>query len=407
MKLSIKILLSLAVIITLMFILVYVYLVFAGRIIFSRELEAITKRRVTLNSFIITPPFNIRIKDINAEGFFKADYITASPSFLYLLGGKLCFGEIKAVNSEITLERFPKKKSAEPAVSNPQATVEIAAPAPASAPASVSAPAKNFIPVRNLRAIFKHIKIVNGKINFIDHTVGKKAIEITIKNINFNLTNLYLVPRSAVANFEFSGNIPWQKGQEEGKVTAEGWIDLYKKDIRAVLKIEGIDGIYLYPYYAQWVDLQNSRIEKAKLNFTSNIHGLNNDVAAENHLELSDIVFKPRSAEEEQKKAEKIAYAVLDIFKALNQGKIILDFTIHTKMDNPRFGMADLTGAIETKLVGSRKNEQPLVGNIFIFPIKLLEGTVKATTDLSKAAIDGAFAIGNEFKKAVEGSFKK
>ena len=63
--------------------------------------------------------------------------------------------------------------------------------------------------------------------------------------------------------------------------------------MQAALKIKDIDAIYLYPYYSMWVDLEKARIEKAKLNFSADINGLNNNVNVECHLELTDMVRKP------------------------------------------------------------------------------------------------------------------
>jgi len=42
-----------------------------------------------------------------------------------------------------------------------------------------------------------------------------------------------------------------------------------------------------------------------------------------------------------------------------------------------------------------------------MLPAKILEGAVKGATDISKAVIDGTFAVGNEIKKSVEDAFRK
>lgn len=403
MKIFLKILLISIISLLFLFAATYLFITLKGKSILTGQLENLTHKKVSIGYFGLTPPFKLELKNLQIQGLLKADYISISPSIMAFLGGHIGFNEVRIIKPEITYEKLL------PPVTELSATVPIttdpaiAAIAPSISP-SVTMSRKNI----RLPLIFKRINVTEGKIDFFDRTVGTEGIKITVKNIFFNLTNLYMIRRpAAITNFELNGNIPWQEGEQEGKITAEGWLDLFKKDMRASLKIEGIDGVYLYPYYSQWVDLQKSRIEKAKLNFTSNIHGLNNEVTAECHLELSDIVFKERAPEEQQEKAEKIAYAVLDIFKALNQGKIVLDFTIRTKMDKPQFGLGVIKGAVEEKIASSRKAERPIVGDVFALPIKLLEGAVKASSDLSKAAVDGAFAVGNELKKAVEDSFKK
>ncbi|MBI4982731.1 MAG: hypothetical protein HZC15_06320 [Candidatus Omnitrophica bacterium] len=98
--------------------------------------------------------------------------------------------------------------------------------------------------------------------------------------------------------------------------------------------------------------------------------------------------------------------AVLDYFKALDQGKITLDFIFKTKMDRPEFSFSNIKMAFEDKLAVARgKGFKPQ--DVLLLPTKLLEGSVKGATELSKAVIDGTFAVGNELKKAVEEVFRK
>jgi hypothetical protein len=258
------------------------------------------------------------------------------------------------------------------------------------------------------KLVIKCIVIKNGTLHFIDHTAGENGIKLTAKDINFSLTNFSMRPRPTATYFELHGKIPWGENSEkkEGNIDLEGWINLLKKDMEASLKISDIDGIYLYPYYSKYVDLEKSRIESAKLNFTSNIHGIDNKVTAECHLELTDIIFRERAPEEQQEKAEKIAYAVLDIFKSMNQGKIEVNFTIRTRMDRPEFGFSSIKNAVENELVGSRK-KQNIPTSIFMLPIKLVEGTINGTTSLTTSVVTGAIKAGGDINKAMQDAFKK
>lgn len=254
--------------------------------------------------------------------------------------------------------------------------------------------------------MIKRLIIKEGKLDFIDYTVGSDGIRITVIDINLNVVNAYMYPRSIVTDFALSGKIPWQEGAEEGKFEIKGWLNLFKKDMQATVKITDIDGIYLYPYYAQWVDLEKARIEKAKLNLTSNIQSTNNNLTAQCHLELTDIVFKPRPEEEQADKAEKIAAAVLDIFKTLNKGKIVFNFTIRTKMINPAFNFSEIKDAFEARLTEGRKNNH-LAANIVRFPGRIVGGTVKSATDLSKGLIGGALSVAKGLKEAVAVAFRR
>ena len=174
--------------------------------------------------------------------------------------------------------------------------------------------------------------------------------------------------------------------------------------MQATVKISDIDGVYLYPYYSTWVDLEKTRIESAKLNLTSNLKGTDNNLAAECHLELTDIVFKQRQEEEGLGKVEKIAEAVLGIFKALNQGKVIVNFTIKTRMTNPEFNFGYIKTAFEDKLREGMKYSQVNYADILKIPAKSVGRTA---TDLSRALIDGTFSIAKGLKDAFAVAFKK
>lgn len=382
----IKILFAGIIILALVFSAVHFFLLLQGKSFIARQLERLTHKKVSIGYFDIILPLNLDIRNINIEGLARIDSLYISPSILGFLTGNIALNNVRIVGPELTYQRVqagaieaPKTASQSPAVKKKQP----------------------------LRLIFKNLDIKNGRINFIDYTVGGEGIKVVIKNIDLRLTNLYVFPRSVITNFELKGKIPWQEDKEEGKIEAEGWINLFKKDMQATLKIEDIDGIYLYPYYSNWVDLEKTRIEKAKLNFSSNIHGLNNNITADCHLELTDIVRRPLSPEESEEKAAKIAEAVLDVFRALNQGKIVLDFIIRTKMDRPEFGFGNIKMAFEDKLAQAKVNNGFKVQDILNLPSNILQGTVKSATDLSKAVIDGTFSVGKELKKAVEETFKK
>lgn len=370
----------------------YLFMFLGGKALIISKLEELTHRKVTMGYFMVTPPFNLEIKKLNINGIATIDSLSLSPSFISLLTGKLALSQVKLVRPEFTYE---KSAPARPS----QASLDAAAPAPASAPAQ---------PIKIPPAlIFEHLVIKDGKLHFIDHSAGTDGIIIHAKNINFNLSNSYAFPFSLVTRFNLKARIPWKEGAEEGKVAAEGWLDFSKRDMQADLNIRDIDGIYLYPYYSQWVDLEKARIQSAKLSFTSKIRGQDNNIVAENHLVLTDIVRKPRPAEEPQEKAEKIADAVLDAFKIMNNGKIELNFTIRTKMDRPQFGFNLVKSAVENKLALARNSRGFGPEEVVIIPAKLIGGTVKGATGFSKALLQGTLVFVKEIKKSVVDSFRK
>ena len=384
----------------------HLFLVFQGRNLVIKQLETLTKKKVTIGDFAITPPLSLQLKKLGIEGLAKVDTVVITPSMLSFITGHIGFNDIRVIKPELIYE-----KTALPAANLTTSKDSSFTPAPEvlqtsqapQQPSAVAQPRKNRLP----RLILKRLVIKDGKINFVDHTVGPEGIRITVEEINFNLTNLCLVPRSVIANFELSGKIPWKEGQERGSIEAQGWFNIRKKDMQAEVKIRNIDGVYLYPYYSNWVDLEKARIQSAKLNFSSNIQGLNNNITAECHLELGDIVRRPLEPQEENEKAAKIADAVLDIFRSMNQGKIVLDFTIRTKMTRPEFGFSNIKMAFEDKLAQARNANGFKPQDVMNVPVSIVHTTLKTLTDLTTAVIGGTIDAGKQIVRAVGDAAKE
>jgi len=392
MKIWIKILSIGVAVLLALFLASYLSLAIFGKTLLLRQLEAATHKKVSLGDFILTPPLKIEIKDLNVEGLFKADSVIIDPSMIRLCFGQLVLNRVVVDKPDLFFERKPEIST------NSQA-----ASALSQNTSSQVAVIKNVSAVPRL--VFVRLEVKNGKIIFVDKAVSKEGLKLVVKNINVNISNLYSFSSGKVMSFNLKGNIPWSSGQEAGSIEADGWINFSKKDMLANLKIHGIDGIYLYPYYSYWVDLEKARIDKATLNFDSNIRGVNNNVAANCHLELVNIVRKPRTADEPEQKAERITNAVLDIFKAMNQGKVVLDFKVETKMDKPQFSFGNIKMAFESKLSKARNGFEPK--DMVMLPGKLIEGAVRGGADMSRSVVEGLFAFGNAIKKAAVDVFVK
>ncbi len=382
-------------VITLTFI--YVFLMVKAKFILADKLESAFGRKVSIGQLNLKPPLNLELMDIDIEGLVKIDYVYISPSIPNLLAGKLALNKVRIVRPRISCER---KLPLPPAETDTAEVVVI----PETDKPKEDAPIET---KDNFKLIIKSFKLRSGEIYFIDHTADSRNVTVVIKNIDINLKDLYTYPVDRVVNFNLAGRLPWQSGEPDGKISLDGWVNPHKKDMSANLEIEDIDAIAFYPYYSTWVDLEKARIDKAKLNFSSKIKGENNDISAQCHLELVDIVRRVRAPEEPQQKAERLTDAVLDMFKAMNQGKVVLDFTLHTKMDHPQFGFENIKSAFEGKLMQARTNSGLRPQDMLLWPGKMLQSGVKSGSDLTKAAVDGVFALGNGLKKFFEDAMNK
>jgi hypothetical protein len=186
----------------------------------------------------------------------------------------------------------------------------------------------------------KQLIINNGVFNFTDTNAAENGVKITVKDLNINVENINFPIRSSnIINFTLKGKMPWQEGSQEGKIEAEGWLNIFK----------------------------------------------------------------------EQEKAERIAVAVLGKLSEMDQGRYVLTFPIKTKMDRPEFNFELIRTAFEQKITQGRKegvlNAQ--AQEVLMLPAKLLEGTFKGATDITKSLIIGTVNVGKEVANAVLGSFKK
>jgi len=379
-------------IVVIVFSLVYVIVLLAAKTIIANKIQKVVGLKTTISSLVILPPLSIEVRGFEIVGLIKADRVYLAPSIRSILCGKLAFNKIMIGSPEVTYQRNPV---VEPLKDVPEPVVEIESK-PVSPVVPVTAQSKPF-PV-----IIKSLKIYSAKLNFIDTTAASGKISVVVKDLNFYITNLSTSGAKGISNFDLSGKLSWNTGEPDGKISLQGWVDFYKKDMLANLKIENIDAIVFYPYYSTWVDLKKARIDKAKLNFNCNIKGQNNDVTANCHLELTDMVRKVRAPEEPQLKAERVTDAVLDMFKSMNQGKVVLDFVLHTKMDRPEFGFASIKSAFEGKIMQARSSAGLRPQDMLSWPGRWARSGFKSGVDLSNAVVDGVFDLGNGIKKIFE-----
>jgi len=375
----------------------YAYFLLGAKGILSAKIQELTGHKTSIEKINIKPPFNIEIVNLKVEDLVQIKNLYLSPSIPSLLFGRFAFNKVKIYEPEITYHHtvpVEAGKDSQVVVSENKKSIT-----PPAVEKTVDRKGKG------LPLSIKSFKVYAGRINFVDDNASGRLINFVIKDIKLYVTNL--LSFDSITNFSLKGDISWNTGEPDGKIVLQGWINFFKKDMLASLKIENIDAIVFYPYYSNWVDLEKARIEKAKLNFTSNIKGLNNDVTAACHLELADIVRKVRPPEEPQQKAEKLTDAVLDMFKNMNHGKVVLDFTLRTKMDQPQFGFGNIKSAFEGKLMEGRANAGLRVQDILLWPVKWVQGGIKSGADISNAAVDGLVSVGNSVKSFFEDIINK
>jgi len=386
--------------------LIYAFLAIRGKKIIVDQIKHMIQRKVEIGAVHMALPFTIKLDNISIDSVGKASAVELSPSLMALMTGKMAFNSVTVIKPELTFSMpVPQPQ--------PAAVPLTEAAAPQAAVPVTDQPAPRYEAAKAVRQdnlfMFRRLRIVDGTIIYADPSVSADTggIKIVCNDVQMDITNIYESPNEIVTKFALTAFIPWKDSQERGTVSLEGWMNYFKKDMRAELVLKDIDALYLYPYYANWFSLDRSSIEKAKLAFTSSVTGLNNDVTAACHLELTELSFKKRDDAVEQSKAERFTNKVLDFFKAMNNGKVVLNFSIKTKMDSPDFGMNVIKNAFDSTILQARKGQGSAAAKVMEMPGQVVGGTVKGVSDVSSALIGGAVSVGKELGKSIGLAFKK
>jgi len=387
-KKRLKIFLILMLLLVILFVSIYVFLNIKVKPFLISQLEKSLNRKVDIDRVILTPFLNLEIKNLSIERILETESVFVSPNIFGILSGKFILSKLKIFQPKFDFRR--EKEGEEETLFLDKKEAE-----------KISLT----LPMRKI--LLQKVIIEKGYVNFSDTVIRPKGINLIVKELNLKIENLGIPFEGEVSRFSLKGLIPWKDEEQKGRIEATGWIDLYRKDMQADFMIEGIDGVYMSPYYSEYLSLENLGIEKVTLNFSSQIQSHRNDLTVNCQLELTDLIFKERPSEEKERIIpQEMITEILDIFKVAPEKKVCLSFVIRTKMDSPQFRVEDIKVAVEEKIAESQKDKfKP--EEVVKLPTKILEEIIRGATDISKATIEGVRAIGSGIRKMLEEAFRK
>jgi predicted SPOUT superfamily RNA methylase MTH1 len=167
--------------------------------------------------------------------------------------------------------------------------------------------------------------------------------------------------------------------------------------MQADLKLKDLDLVHFEPYVGRY---GFSNMESGNLNITSEIKAKKNDLIAQCKLEIDNLKFKPQEAEGSLSLIpQPPTKGVLDFLKGPGE-KIVMNFTIRTKLDNPRINFGQLaTGVAATAM------EKAITSGVSTI-LQKIEGAPtegeKPTTSPEEELKKGVEGL----KKGLEGIFK-
>jgi len=346
-----KILIRIIVILFIIYIVLNISVKVVGKKLIISQIEKNLNTPADLKGLSISFPLSLNIRGLDIQGLFRADSLSASPSILGFLTGRIVLNELKIVRPVITIEKSPDGK------------LNFALPEPKG---------------KQPPLLLAGLKIRNGRVRFTDRKADGSADTLALNSINVSISKIAFPITSFFTRFNISALLGDTEGNSKGKFLASGWIDFRPKNMDGSIELKDVDATYLAPYYKKIISTE--KLLSAKLNFTSDLQAKNNNLLAKCHLEFSDIIYaKPAETETETKTPSFDFFSnALDLFSG-PAGKINLDFTIGTKLDNPKLDLISLKGTIAQAAAQNIAN-QP-VGNV----IDKIKNNVEQFKELGKS----------------------
>jgi hypothetical protein len=337
------------------------------------RLEKSLGRKITIAKAGISFPVTVVLTGVDVPGLLTVDKVVVYPAITSLLKGKFVANRIDMAAPYLTYvknaDAHPQGNSGRPGF------------------------------------ICRQLNISYGKFDFIDRTIGQKEHKVSVRDIRAELSVSSAGRFPNMDGFNIEGTIPEHDYSEPCRITAKGWINADRKDAQISLNVIGFESWYIYPYLSRVLKLEKTNIEKATMNFTGNIFGLNHNLIADCRIELTDIAFRSLPAGQPIPREEEMALLVLDVFHSLDQGKVFLDFTVKTRLDKPEIDYSLIGKVFEEKLSSGLKIEKFNAEKIVVLPQKFLKSTFMGVVNISKSVIGGTKQVGKSLKDEIIDTF--
>lgn len=289
------------------------FLANAKRIVLTR-MEASIGVPVEISAFRISWPLSVEIEGLSVGKNIKVQRLQVVPGLTGMLSGGLVFDKIVVDKPTVKLVRLPDN------------TVDIG------------------LPQRKEQSkvsfVMRKLDIENGRVEFVDSTLSQ-PLTLFAENLVVHAKQASLVQITRI-DFDASASIVDVKGEKAGGIATNGWIDWLPKNMNAVVTVTDVHLVPFAPYYRDRIkkDLQ-SGLAQAKADLISE----KNDLSVNCHVELNDVAFKmEEQPAQEQPDFNNMTSAMLNsMFTA--EGGAIFDFSIRTKLDQPKFENLKIKGS--------------------------------------------------------------
>ena len=300
----------LAVILAVFLVLDLIFIIF-GKAIVAGQIEKTLKLKASLGSLSVRFPLTVSFKDMEIKDLIKADSISLSPSVLGFLAGKVVLNDLIIERPVITISRDAQGKLNLPVLEQKGKQPPV---------------------------LMAGLRINNGRVVFSDKKISPEGYQVTVDKINVDISKVTLPPTSLYTNFKVSAVLLDREDNPAGEAGLSGWIDFGPKDMDGRLELKDIEAASLAPYLQDMIKIK--RLLSARIGLSVDLKAKNNNLAAKCHIE-----FAPQARADKQGLSSGVPADVLSLFSN-DSGSMAFDFTINTKLDQPKFNSLNMKGII-------------------------------------------------------------
>jgi hypothetical protein len=268
---------------------------------------------------------------------------------------------------------------------------------------------KKASPAKSARAKFfpaaQRIEITNGSIEFIDRRLPGRKLTLALSDLNVIINLKGRNRAGAVIEFSGQADLLFGAHSPKGRIIINGWTDLYSRLTRARVEIKNLDGVYLYPYYSEWVHLEKARIKKAQLDFSADITGQGSEFDAACTLELVQSEFEPLAQGQNPEQPQKLAMLVIEVLKALDKGRVFVDFNLKFDADDPYLDMKPLGAAFSEKIKNGFAIKPAEVKDAMKLPENVVKKTLETLGGITKTVLSQTVDLGQQLQQSVQDTF--
>ncbi|HAJ57333.1 MAG TPA: hypothetical protein DCL35_06140 [Candidatus Omnitrophica bacterium] len=310
------------------------YVAVNARAILVTQLEKNLGIKIEIEDLRVALPKTIIAEGVVISDSLKVRRLEVTPSLIGLLKGDVGFNSIVIEGPQVTVTRNADNSfdyglpviKAKPSVQAPK----IDQKAPEKASASAPEPQKKAPDI-----YISKLLVRNASVTFIDKAlVDQPPFVIKCFPVGLEVSRISLAQPSRM-QATGQGSILSGDGSQVGRVIISGWVDPARLDMDARLEVQDGKLAYFRPYYKKYV---KNELESGDANITVLARSKSNDMTADCHIEVTGVAFK-KAQDTEQRVVRDFGDVADMAFDSLlgSEGKTAFDFSIRTKMSEPKF----------------------------------------------------------------------